>query len=144
MPTLTRAFIDTNILVYSITSSESAKQDQALTLLRELFQSGRGVISTQVLNEFCNVAYKKHGLNRSEIHEQLALYEAFDVVTVTPAIVLQAVDLRFTRSISYYDALIVASAITAGCTTVYSEDMNNGERIDQIQLINPFTSLPGA
>ena len=138
MAILTRAFIDTNIFVYSITSSESAKQEQALKLLRELFQSGRGVISTQVLSEFCNVAYKKHGLNRSEIHEQLALYESFEVVAVTPALIRQAVDLRFTRSLSYYDALIVASAITAGCATLYSEDLNNGERIDQIQLINPF------
>lgn len=62
----------------------------------------------------------------------------FQVCLVTPDIVAQAVDLHQTRSISYYDALIVASVQVANCTVLYSEDMNVGEMMGGVELVNPF------
>jgi predicted nucleic acid-binding protein len=133
-----RSFIDTNILIYADSADEPLKQDAAVRLLKRLYLQGNGVISTQVLTEFSNAALRKLKLPVNTIRQRLALYARFETVQVTPHIIDTALDIYETRSISYYDALIVAAAVTAGCITLYSEDMNNSERINQIQLVNPF------
>jgi predicted nucleic acid-binding protein len=133
-----RCFLDTNILIYADSADEPAKQDAAVKLLKTLYLQGNAVISTQVLSEFSNVALKKLKLSANTVRQRVAAYSRFETINVTPPIINAALDLYQTRSLSYYDALIVATAITAGCTTLYTEDMNNGERIDLIQLINPL------
>jgi predicted nucleic acid-binding protein len=138
VPADSRCFIDTNILVYTDSPDEPAKQGQALALLKQLSEARAGVLSTQVLNEYCNVALNKLKLPHALTRARLRFWQQFEVCLVTPEIIAQAVDLHQTRSISYYDALIVASAQTAGCTTLYSEDMNAGETIDGVQIVDPF------
>jgi predicted nucleic acid-binding protein len=133
-----RFFLDTNILIYADSADEPVKQDAAVKLLKMLYLQGNAVISTQVLSEFSNAALKKLKLPANIVRQRLAAYSRFETINVTPSIINSALDIYQTRSLSYYDALIVATAITAGCTTLYTEDMNNGERIDQIQLINPL------
>jgi predicted nucleic acid-binding protein len=133
-----RCFLDTNILIYADSADEPAKQDAAVKLLKTLYLQGNAVISTQVLSEFSNAALKKLKLPADIVRQRVAAYSRFETINVTPPIINSALDLYQTRSLSYYDALIVATAITAGCTTLYTEDMNNGERIDLIQLINPL------
>ncbi len=134
----TRSFIDTNILVYAEASDEPVKQRMALDLLRQLFESTSGVLSTQVLQEYCNVAIKKLKLPPAHIRAHLDLYEQFEVVQVTPAIIRMGLDLHQTRSMSFYDAIVLASAQTAGCSVLMSEDMNAGELIDGVRVVNPF------
>jgi predicted nucleic acid-binding protein len=133
-----RCFLDTNILIYADSADEPAKQDAAVKLLKSLYLQGNAVISTQVLSEFSNAALKKLKLSTNTVRQRVAAYSRFETINVTPPIINAALDLYQTRSLSYYDALVVATAITAGCTTLYTEDMNNGERIDLIQLINPL------
>ncbi len=136
-----RSFIDTNILVYVEARDEPAKQRAALALLKQLYESATGVLSTQVLQEYCNVAIKKLKLPAQHIRAQLDLYEQFEVVQVTPAIVRSALDLHQTRSIGFYDAVIVASAQIAGCGVLLSEDMNAGEMMGAVRVVNPFADL---
>ena len=133
-----RCFIDTNVLVYTQASDEPRKQRVALDLLRELFETASGVISTQVLNEYANVAIKKLHLLPIQVREQLLFWEQLEVIQVTPAIIHAGLDLHQTRSLSFYDGLIVAAAQTSGCTVLYSEDMRPGEVVSGVRIVNPF------
>jgi predicted nucleic acid-binding protein len=69
---------------------------------------------------------------------QLDLYEQFEVVQVTPAVIRAGLDLHQTRSVAFYDALIIASASIAGCNVLYSEDLNAGETMAGVGIVNPF------
>lgn len=133
-----RAFIDTNVLVYAEASDLPAKQRAALDLLRRLYEQASGVLSTQVLQEYCNVALKKLRMPAQQLRARLDLYEQFEIVQVTPVIVRAGLDLHQTRSLGFYDALIVASAQTAGCNVLFSEDLNTGEKMGPVRIVNPF------
>lgn len=136
---VTRTFIDTNVLVYAEASDAPEKQQRSLAVLKQHFLEGTGVLSTQVLQEYCNVAIKKLKLPMQHIREQLDLYEQFEVIQVTPAIIRRGLDLHQTRSVAFYDALILASAQIAGCAAVLSEDMNAGEMTGDVRIVNPFS-----
>lgn len=133
-----RSFIDTNILVYAEASDEPEKQKAALSVIRNLYENARGVLSTQVLQEYCYVALKKLKLSPQYIRAQLDLYEQFEVIQVTPFLIRASLDLHQTRSVAFYDALILSSAQIAGCSKLLSEDMNTGEMIYGLQIVNPF------
>jgi predicted nucleic acid-binding protein len=132
------SFIDTNILVYAEANDEPAKQTAALALLRRLKLTDSGIISTQVLQEFANVALRKMQLDANHVRKQLSAHQQFEVIQVTPAIIHGALDLYQTRSLSFFDALIVQAASAAGCDTLYSEDLNAGEIINGVKIVNPF------
>jgi len=134
----TRSFIDTNILIYAEASDAPIKQRAALILLKRLFENTEGALSTQVLQEYCNVALKKLRLPTSYIRSQLDFYEQFEVIQITPQVIRAGLDLHQTRSVAFYDALIVASAQLAGCETLYSEDLNAGETMAGVRIVNPF------
>ena len=133
-----RSFIDTNVLIYAEASDAPAKQRAALALLKQLFESTTGVLSTQVLQEYGNVALKRLHLPAAHIRAQLDLYEQFEVVQVTPAVIRAGLDLHQTRSVAFYDALIIASAQLAGCNVLFSEDMNAGKTMAGVVIVNPF------
>lgn len=132
------SFIDSSILVYAEASDEPVKQSVALALLRRLKLGGSGIISTQVLQEYASVALRNMRLDASHVRKQLSAHQQFEVVQVTPAIIHGALDLHQTRSLSFYDALIVQAASIAGCDTLYSEDLNTGEIINGVRIVNPF------
>lgn len=134
-----RSFIDTNILIYAEATDEPVKQRAALACLKPLFETATGVLSTQVLQEYCNIAIKKLKLPARHVREQLDLFEQFEVVQVTPAIIRAGLDLQQTRSLSFFDAVIVATAQTAGCTVLLSEDFNTGEVMDGLRIVNPLS-----
>jgi predicted nucleic acid-binding protein len=133
-----RCFIDTNLLIYADSGDEPVKQRIALSVLRQLRLNQTGVLSTQVLGEYCNVAINKLKLSHADIREQMQFWEQYDVVQVTPAIIHMGLDLHQTRSLGFFDALIVAAAKTSGCTVLYSEDMNAGEMVNGVRIVNPF------
>ena len=136
----TRSFIDTNVLVYAEASDEPLKQRAALALLKGLYEEGLGVLSTQVLQEYCNVALNKLKLPAQHVRSQLDLYEQFEVVQVTPSIIHAGLDIHQTRSVSFYDAIVLASAHAAGCDVIWTEDMNAGEVINGVSIANPFSA----
>ncbi|MGA9335776.1 MAG: PIN domain-containing protein [Rudaea sp.] len=135
-----RSFIDSNVVVYAEASDEPRKQHVALRLLRELKLSGEGVVSTQVLQEYCNVGLRKLNLEPSHLRLQLASLSRFDVVRPCVETIRAALDLQQTRSLSFYGALIVAAAQQAGCAILYSEDMHAGENFDGVKIVDPFAA----
>jgi predicted nucleic acid-binding protein len=132
-----KAFFDTNILVYTATSE--AKKQKAVDCLRR-----GGVASVQVLNEFVHVAHRKLRHDWPQIELALGLFRASldDVVPVTLTTHENAVALARDHRVAFYDAVIVASAIEAGCDILYSEDMQHGRSIGGLSIVNPFLGSP--
>jgi predicted nucleic acid-binding protein len=128
-----KAFFDTNILVYTATS-DPKKQEAADCLRRG------GVASVQVLNEFVHVARRKLRHDWPQIEFALGLFRASldDIVPVTLNTHTGAVLLAREYGLSFFDALIVAAAIEAGCDTLFSEDMQHGRTIGEVAIVNPF------
>ena len=134
-------FVDTNILLYGHDRSAGAKHDRARALLEHLWTTRSGVLSTQVLQEFCvNVRRKSaNPLSVAETRETIADYLSWEVVVNTPAGVLEAIDLEGRYEISFWDALIIHAAQTAGATILYSEDLSNGQMYGTVRVVNPLT-----
>jgi len=129
-----RAFFDTNVLLYLL-SADSRKADRAEALLAQ-----GGVISVQVLNEFASVASRKVGLSWKEIREALDPIRAVcNVEPVTLEVHACALGLAAKHGWSFYDSLIVAAALLSGCSTLYSEDLHDGQRVEgSLRIVNPF------
>jgi predicted nucleic acid-binding protein len=131
-----KVFFDTNILLYTL-SEDTAKADRA----EEILGKG-GVISVQVLNEFASVASRKHRMTYPEIREALDILRAVcKVVPLTVDIHEDGLAVAERYGLSVYDALIVAAALKAGCGVLYSEDMQDGQTIENRLVIrSPFIS----
>ena len=129
-----RPFVDTNVLLYLI-SADAAKAERAEQVL-----AGRIVISVQVLNEFANVARRKHSLDWAELQQVLAGISSFcEVLDLTLATHQRGLALARRYQLSIYDAMIAAAALEAGCDSLLSEDFQTGQRIDgQLLVVNPF------
>lgn len=133
-----KAFIDTNILVYAADGSDIVKRDTARGLIAELTDSGRAVISTQVMQEFFNVAVKKLQMSKNAALEIMKTLYTVETISTTRETVLQAIDFSINYQYSIWDSLILAAAIDAGCRIVYSEDLNDGQIIEGVEIKNPF------
>lgn len=133
-------FVDTNVLVYAHDASEPAKQLAARQCLDRLWAMGTGALSTQVLQEFYVVATGKGSpaMRPADAREIVRLYSAWPVVTVDPVLILTASELHERRSMSFWDALIVAAAQRAGADEILTEDLSDGEVIDGVRIVNPF------
>lgn len=127
-------FADTNVVVYALGATDPRK-DRAIDLL-----AGAPVISTQVLNEFVAVLRRKRLLADDKITTAVDdVVRWCRVVTVEMIHIKSALDLMIKYQLSYYDALIVATALEAACVTLYSEDMQHGQIFEgRLQVINPF------
>jgi len=134
--TRTRAFFDSNIPLYLL-SEDAAKADRAEALIAQ-----GGVISVQVLNESARVLSRKRLLNWDAIDEFLRTVRAVcEVRPLTVETHEQALVLARRHGFSFFDAVIVASALKAGCDTLYSEDFQHGMRVeDRLSIANPFRS----
>jgi predicted nucleic acid-binding protein len=130
--------LDTNVLIYADAADEPAKQRQAVSLISELRRTGDAVLSTQVLQEYVNVALRKLRLPPALIRERLAFYRRFDLVVTSPDLIAAALDLHVLRSISFYDALVVQAAAAGGCQRVLSEDLQHGATLGGVRIVNPF------
>ncbi|WAS06297.1 PIN domain-containing protein [Gloeomargaritales cyanobacterium VI4D9] len=132
-----RAFIDTNIWVYShLKQKDDTKSDIATSLLENLPVL---VISTQVLSEYYS-AMLKNGIPDRLIQENLEVMISVSEVQVIQISTIRLCHrLRMNNRFSYWDSLILASAIESNCQYLYSEDMQNNQIIDkQVQIVNPF------
>jgi predicted nucleic acid-binding protein len=126
-------FFDTNVLLYLL-SGDAAKADRAEQLL-----AGRGVISVQVLNEFAAVAVGKFAMEIAEIRAVLAAIRA--VCNVKPLDVDTydlGLEIAERNRYSIYDSMLLAAAIRAECSIFYSEDLQHGQTIDGLTIVNPF------
>lgn len=135
---MARSFIDTNVLVYADSGDDPVRQRRALDVLLAQREAGSGVVSSQVLQEFVNVALRKLRLPAPLIRERLAFYGRFEVVAASPALIEGALDLHLARGLSFYDALIAQAAVVSGCEVLLSEDFQTGASLSGVRVVNPF------
>jgi predicted nucleic acid-binding protein len=135
-------FVDTNILIYAHDADASSKQVRAAAALRELWDSGAGRLSVQVLQEFFVNATRKLAtpLAHMSAREVVSSYGAWIREPTTADTVTRAIDVAALAQISFWDALIVASAEQAQAAQIYSEDLNAGQTIAGIKIINPLST----
>ena len=129
-------FFDTSVLVYMLSEADT-RAEKAEALL-----TGGGVISVQVLNEFINVARRKYKMDWEELEETLNDIRSICASVLPIHLVDHERALRLARRYGYriFDALHIAVALGAGCHTFYSEDMQHGQRIDGLTIVNPFAA----
>jgi predicted nucleic acid-binding protein len=135
------SFVDTNILLYACNQGVGNKQLKAAELLRRLWQTQTGVVSTQVLQEFFYNATRKLSLplNVPAARAVVETYSVWQRFPITPTTVLQAIDLHTTLHFLFWDSLIIAAALESNCTMLYTEDLHHGQVIDdRLTIINPF------
>jgi predicted nucleic acid-binding protein len=130
-------FIDTNIWLYAfIETDDSVKSATARTLIQET----EPVLSTQVINEVCVNVLRRANFTEEQVSRLIvSFYERYPVIELNRSILLTASRLRQRYSLSFWDSTIVASALDAGVSILYSEDMQHGLTIEeQLQVRNPF------
>lgn len=134
-----RAFLDTNVLVYSVDVSEPRKREIARSLLAD--RAADIVLSAQVLSEFYTVVTRR--LAESLAPDDAAAYvddlSDLPVVPVDSQLVRDAIRLSRSAQLAYWDGLIVAAARTGGCEVLLTEDLSRGATIAGVRIENPFT-----
>lgn len=135
-----RYFVDTNIFLYAFDTTSTNKRERSHAIIRELFLNDTFCISTQVLNEFCSAAVKKlkPPLDVAEISRFISSFPSGIIESPGRNTVLHALEIQQSYRYSYYDSLIIATALEASCTVLYTEDMQHGQSIDELVITNPF------
>ena len=133
-----REFLDTNVLIYAHDARDTRKRTFARELIRRLLREQRGVLSLQVLQEFFAAATRKLSMSSEDARRRIMQYSRFDVVTLDTVDLIAAVDLHRLHQVSIWDALIVRAAINGACTTLHTEDMQEGYVVETLTLRNPF------
>ena len=131
-----KTFVDTNVLIYAFTADEPDKKEIALKTL----DNSQPVISTQVLKEFSNVLLKKGDIRPESIKVIIAkISEVADVVNEELALIFASFDIHERYKYSFYDSLIIATALNSQCQVLLSEDLQDKQIIDgRLRIVNPF------
>ena len=136
-----RFLLDTNVLVYSFDRIALRKAEQADRLISQAFVTGKGVISYQVVQEFFNVAFRRfpEPMHLEQAEQFLStVLRPLCVIHSSPALFHKALQLVDRFRLQWYDGLIVAGALEAKCAILYSEDFQNGQKFDDLEVRNPF------
>ena|SRR5579872_6626083 len=136
-----RFFLDTNIFVYSFDENSTAKARRASKLIRTAVETGKGIISYQVVQEFLNVALKRFAtpMSAPEAAQYLAtVLRPLWIVGSSQALFGEALRICDEHHLSWHDSLIVSAAIESECEILYSEDLQRGRRFGSLQVQNPF------
>lgn len=132
-------FLDTNVLVYAEDRDAGAKHEIARNLVRDLWERRDGVLSVQVLQElFVVIRKRRPRMPAAQALGILEEYLSWRVVENTGSLLLGAVRLHQSASLSFWDALVVQAALSAGCDRLYSEDLQAGRRFGSLEIVNPF------
>lgn len=134
-------FIDTNIFIYAFDESDARKTQIARKLLADLTDLRRGRISTQVLQEFCNVVVKKSVTPLKPNDVRKVIRELFaPLLAHQPGVdfYIRTLETYERYSLSFYDAAIVQAANDLNCTVLYSEDLQTGAHYGKVLVVNPF------
>lgn len=134
-------FIDTNVFVYSFDDNQPAKKERSLELIQDALQTGSGIISTQVVQEFLNVATQKFVVPmKSEDAKTYLRLVLNPLCQIYPGIAQydSCLELHSETGYSFYDSLILAAAIQGGCEILYSEDLQDRQRVRGVRIENPY------
>jgi predicted nucleic acid-binding protein len=136
-----RFFLDTNIFVYTFDAKAPAKAKKAAQLIRRAANTGEGIISYQVVQEFFSVAFRRfaHPMTVAEAEQYLiTVLRPLLAVHSSPAIYFEALRIGEKHRMSWYDSLILAAALEGQCTKLFSEDFQQGRNIEGLRIENPF------
>lgn len=135
-----KVFLDANILIYAQDQDSPDKQRRSREVIAALADSGAGVISTQVLQEYYVTVTRKLGVAPLAAKSVLQTFKIFEMVQASPDLIDDAIDCSVLNTVSFWDALIIAAAASSGCAIVYSEDLNPGQTIQGVRIENPLSS----
>jgi predicted nucleic acid-binding protein len=137
-------FVDTNVIVYSLDASKKAKQERALEWMDDAWKSRRGRVSMQVLQEFyLTVTSKlKPGLDREVARRHVRGLMLWRPTPVTSPLVERAWSVQDRFGFSWGDSMIVAAAHVEGCSYLLTEDLQDGQDLDGLVVLNPFIHAP--
>ncbi len=133
-----RSFFDTNVLIYADDKAYPAKQRKAVDLVEAHRRARTGVVSLQVLQEYFVTVTRKLHVDAGIARRKVELLAEFDVAAPEVADILAAIDLHRLHGFSFWDALILRAAKQAGCSALFSEDMQGAREIDGVRIVNPF------
>ena len=136
-----RFFLDTNVFVYTFDQGSPVERAKARELVELALTTGMGVVSHQVIQEFLNVATRKFAVPLGAADSLAYLEGVFAAlwrVSPTVALYARALEIQEMSNYSFYDSLIVASALISGCSVLYSQDLQHGRRFDSLTVVDPF------
>lgn len=136
-----KMFLDTNILVYAHEPETGIKHLRARALIEKLWNTGGGVLSTQVLQELCVNLRRKMARpwTVEETKDLISTYLDWQIVVNTPDSVIHAMAIETRHHISFWDALIIDAAEKSGSSILYSEDLSDGQLYGSVRVVNPLT-----
>jgi len=133
-----REFVDTNVLIYAFDRTAGKKRETAAALVARLWSDRIGCLSLQVLQEFYVTATKKLKMAPAEAFAQIDRFGKWTVHRPEVDDVLVAIQLHREKKVSFWDAMILRSAMSSGCDLLWSEDLSDGQRWDGVIVRNPF------
>lgn len=133
-----RSFIDSNILIYTDDAAFPEKQKIALALLEAGWNSGNIILSTQVLQEYFSAATRKLRVSAETAQRKIELLGCLDIVSIQHQDILRAIEIHRLHQFSFWDSLIIRMAQKAFCIILYSEDMQHGQKVGDVTIVNPF------
>jgi predicted nucleic acid-binding protein len=136
-----RFFLDTNIFVYTFDAQAPAKAKKAAGLIRRAADTGDGIVSYQIVQEFFNVALRRFSqpMTAAEAEQYLVtVFRPLLAVHSSPAIYIEALRISSKHRLAWYDSLVVAGALEGHCKILCSEDFQDGREIEGLQIENPF------
>jgi predicted nucleic acid-binding protein len=135
-----RYFVDTNVFLYAFDRLAGPKHEKARRLIEDLWESGEGVISTQVLQEFCLNARRKsrHQPAREELRRVIESLLTWQLVVNGGASTLKAWENEERYQVSFWDGLILQAAHVAGADVLYTEDLSDGRVYGSVRVVNPL------
>lgn len=137
-------FVDSNVLLYAMDEANPDKQQAARTWRAELWKSRKGRISFQVLGEFYVNAVRKQPAARDEARAEVRDLLAWNPLTVDAPLLEQGWRIQDRYQLSYWDALIVAAAKASSCRYLLTEDLQTGQKLDGVEVVNPFLQRPSS
>lgn len=138
---MSKVLIDTNILVYCLDGADQGKQKRCRELITALTAENRGVLSTQVLQEFYVASTTKLGADPLIVKDIIRSLDRFETVVITPVLIKEAIDCSLINRLSFGDALIVVAAESAKCGLLWTADLSNGQIIRGVRIENPIESM---
>jgi predicted nucleic acid-binding protein len=135
---MARAFLDTNVLVYADYADAGPKRAKAQALVVAALATGDAVISTQVLQEYFAVATRKLSVAAEAAQKKVEVLAALVAIRIDADHVIESIKLHRLYNLSFWDALIVHAARRAGCDRLLTEDLQAGQRIEGVEIVDPF------
>lgn len=137
-------FVDSNVLVYRRDASEVAKQPQAAAWIEHLWRTRSGRLSIQVLQEYYQVVTRrlKPGLSPSEARQEVRELMTWRPAAMDAEVVSGAWEIEDRYGLSFWDALIVSAALRTGCRRLLTEDLQAGQELDGVLVVDPFQTAP--